>query len=68
MIHQPVPIMLSDLNLTDSPMMPYGYTHGNLILGPQNFVYIEDPLIELSHCSDAIIRQKDFLYNGSNFI
>ena len=58
MMPQPVPIMPSDPNLTGVPMMPYGYTPGNLIQGPQNFVYVEDPLTELSHCSGAIIRQQ----------
>jgi len=58
MMPQPVPIMPSDPNLTGAPMMPYGYTPGNLIQGPQNFVYVEDPLTELSHCSGAIIRQQ----------
>ena len=57
MMPQPVPIMPSDPNLTGAPMMPYGYTPGNLIQGPQNFVYVEDPLTELSHCSGAIIHQ-----------
>lgn len=58
MMTQPVPIMPSDPNLTGAPMLPYGYATGNLIQGPQNFVYIEDPLTELSHCSGAIIRQQ----------
>ena len=58
MMTPPVPIMPSDPNLTGAPMMPYGYAPVNLIQGPQNFVYIEDPLTELSQCSGAIIRQQ----------
>ena len=58
MMPQPVPIMPSDPNLTGAPMMPYGYSPGNFIQGPQNFVYIEDPLTELSHSTGAIIRQQ----------
>lgn len=54
---QPVPIVGTDPNLTG---VPFGmdYMPPNLINGPQNFVFIQDPLTELSQCSGAIIRQE----------
>ena len=57
MTPQPVPIMGTDPNLTGYPMamnyMNYGANYG-----PQNFIYIQDPLTELGQSSGAIIRQQ----------
>ena len=54
---QPIPIMTTDPNYTGAPM-DMGYMPTDLINGPQNFVFIQDPLTELSQCTGAIIRQQ----------
>ena len=48
--------VVSDPNLTGAPM-GMDYMPPNMINGPQNFVFIEDPLTELAQSSGAIIRQ-----------
>lgn len=49
--------MMPDLNNTNA-QMGFGYGPQAYINGPENFVYIEDPLTELSQSSGAIIRQQ----------
>ena len=58
MMPQPIPMMPSDPNLTGMPMMGMPYMPINVINGPQNFIYIQDPLTELANSSGAIIRQQ----------
>ena len=57
---QPVPVMVTDPNLTGmpmGPMVPPPYT-GPMINTPQNFVYIQDPFTEIAQSYGAIIRQQ----------
>lgn len=60
---QPVPIMTTNTNITGAPMMGY-MPPPNLITGPQNFVYIEDPMAELAKSTGAVIRQQIEIYEA----
>jgi len=59
---QPVPVMTTNPNYTGAPMV--GYMPPALINGPDNFIYITDPLTELSRSSGAIIRQQIEVYEA----
>lgn len=54
-VPQPVPIYPTDPNFTGAPM---AYMPPTLINGPQNFVYIPDPMAELAASSGAVICQQ----------
>ena len=47
---QSIPMMTTEPNYNGAPMS-MGYMPTNLINGPQNFVFIQDSLTELSQCT-----------------
>ena len=66
MYPQPVPVIATDPNLTGMPMAPMGPVMvppyaGPMINSPQNFVYIQDPFIEIAQSRTAIVRQEPAL-------
>lgn len=60
--------MAIDPNYSGIPIGTEGDMPQQLINGPQNFVYVQDPLTELAQCSGAIIRQNiEPINNGCQF-